>query len=78
MDPITALGLAASIVQFVEFRSRILSDGVEIYRNGLKLEMRELETINDDLLQITSGIKLGTQFYICHSSVHLHRSGICT
>jgi hypothetical protein len=57
MDPITALGLAASIVPFVDFSSRILSDVVEIYHNGSKLEMRELETINKDLLDISTGIK---------------------
>lgn len=34
MDPLTALGLASNIVQFVDFASKLISQSHEIYQSA--------------------------------------------
>jgi hypothetical protein len=34
LDPVTALGVAGNIVQFVDFGCKLISNGFELYRNG--------------------------------------------
>jgi len=54
MEPFTALGLAAAIVQFVQFSSRILSASREIYvsHNGLSKHHESLDGISTHMLKI--------------------------
>jgi hypothetical protein len=33
MDPITAIGFAANILQFIEYSAKIISAGIEIYES---------------------------------------------
>jgi hypothetical protein len=51
MDPLTALGLASNIVQFVDFTSKIISATHSLYRSaaGAKTEHSELEKVAKSL-----------------------------
>ena len=42
MDPITAIGLAGNVVQFVDFGFKLISNGVELYRNSTLIEHAQL------------------------------------
>jgi hypothetical protein len=52
MDPITALGAANSIVQFVDFATRVVCKGNKIYRsgNGMLQEHEDLSFVTSDLI----------------------------
>jgi len=54
MDPLTAIGLAGSVVQFVSFAHEIISLGKEVYKspNGTIQESREIGAMLDDLLDV--------------------------
>lgn len=51
VDPFTALGAASSIVQFVDFSSKLVSSGYEAYKSvsGASEENVQLETVTLDL-----------------------------
>lgn len=51
MDPLTALSLAGTIVQFVDFGCRLLAEGKELYRSttGILTVNEELELATTDL-----------------------------
>jgi hypothetical protein len=52
MDPVTALGVAAAVVQFVDYASTLISSTIRIYRSGRDSEHSTvLETIVKDLVQ---------------------------
>ncbi|KAM0550221.1 hypothetical protein ACHAPJ_009069 [Fusarium lateritium] len=59
MDPLSTLGIAAAVVQFVDFGQRLLSETWHVYRSatGETLELRELSTISQDLTQITVAVQ---------------------
>jgi hypothetical protein len=52
MDPLSALSIAATVVQFVDFGMRVVSKGNQIYRSGDGSldENRDLEIVTNDLL----------------------------
>jgi hypothetical protein len=54
MDPVTAIGLAGSIVQFVSFSHEFVSLGKEIYKSsaGAREQSIELDTMIQDLSTI--------------------------
>jgi hypothetical protein len=54
MDPMTAIGLAGSIVQFVSFSHEFVSLGKEIYKSsaGVREQSIELDTMIQDLSAI--------------------------
>jgi len=56
IDPFSALGLAANIVQFLDFGQKLVSKGKEIYMSadGQQAHHFELELIYDDLSVIAS------------------------
>ena len=60
LDPFSALSLAATIVQFVDFGSKIVSGAVELYRSteGSLTNNVELSTIVTDLSAISSGLEV--------------------
>jgi hypothetical protein len=51
MDPLTALGLASNIVQFVDFTSKLISTAHSLYTStsGAKAEHLELEALANTL-----------------------------
>jgi hypothetical protein len=48
MDPLTAVGLAGNIIQFVDFAGKLVPGAVTLY-NGPKLENLEMETLIEDI-----------------------------
>lgn len=60
LDPFSALSLAATIVQFVDFSSKLISDTAELYRSskGSLARNIELSTIVTDLGAISSGLEV--------------------
>ena len=65
MDPLSALGLAASIVQFLTFSKGVLDGTVELYRSvdGATSVNARLEFITRDLHQLCG--KLGAEANGC-------------
>lgn len=59
MDPITALGIAAAVVQFVDFGFRLVNDARQKYKSvsGRTLELVKLSTIATDLAQLSTNIQ---------------------
>jgi hypothetical protein len=56
LDPLTALSLASSIVQLVDFCKELVTDGVELYQKGRLSENGELETATMRLIQLTKAL----------------------
>lgn len=42
LDPVTAVGIAGNVVQFVDFGFKLISNSVELYRNSTLLEHAQL------------------------------------
>jgi hypothetical protein len=61
MDPITALGLAANIIDFISFSWGIINGTAEIYRsaNGALTENDRIGTVIGDLNRITEDLIKG-------------------
>ena len=59
LDPFSALSLAAAVVQFVDFGTRLMSKGKEIYQSadGSSAENIELEVIYEDLKSLSEKLK---------------------
>lgn len=60
MDPLSALGLAAAVVQFVDFGFRLVNDARQRYKSvssGRILELVHLSTIAADLGQLSTNIR---------------------
>ncbi|KAH8705046.1 hypothetical protein BGW36DRAFT_456579 [Talaromyces proteolyticus] len=55
LDPITALGLASNIIQFMDFSWRLLNDAHEIYHSstGVTSQNTEIATIAEDLSRLS-------------------------
>ena len=51
LDPFTALSLASGVVQFVDFSSKLISEGQELYKSaeGALTENTELKSVTVDL-----------------------------
>jgi hypothetical protein len=54
MDPVSALGVAAAVVQFVDFSSRILSKGSEFYKNGALIRDKDIAQAAASLTQLSN------------------------
>jgi hypothetical protein len=52
-DPLTAVGLAGTVVQFVDFSTKLVSHSVELYEKGKLSCHDELEKATVDLTQLT-------------------------
>ena len=63
LDPLTAIGLAGNIVQFVDFCSKVVSKAHRIYRSadGSLAENLDAETISRDLLYLTARVEAGSR-----------------
>jgi len=62
MDPLTAVGLAGTIVQFVDFTTKIVSKSTELYRSGrgVLAENANIETTTADLKELNSRLEQTT------------------
>jgi hypothetical protein len=56
-DPLTAFSLAASILQFIDFSSRLVSKGWQIYRNGASVQMQHVEAAVERLQEFVSNLQ---------------------
>ena len=63
LDPLSALGVAGNIVQFVDFSCKIVSKTFEIYdsADGSTVENQELEAVTKNLLYLSKKIKSSSQ-----------------
>ncbi|KAF2441831.1 hypothetical protein P171DRAFT_465451 [Karstenula rhodostoma CBS 690.94] len=59
LDPFSALGIAANVVQFIEFGSKLVSESHEIYKSatGTSTGIVELEMIYTDLIKFTKSLQ---------------------
>jgi hypothetical protein len=59
LDPLSALSVAASVVQFVDFASKIICKGKEVYASvdGVLQENMQNETVTTRLLEMTKRLK---------------------
>ncbi|OCL11281.1 hypothetical protein AOQ84DRAFT_272155, partial [Glonium stellatum] len=57
LDPLTSIGLASSIVQFVDFTSKLVSKAREIHQSGSTVEHDELEHVTRDLGDVSDRIQ---------------------
>ena len=59
MDPITAVSVAAAVVQFSDFGARLLKETTKTYKSvsGMTSDIVELSTIGVDLHQLSSSIE---------------------
>jgi hypothetical protein len=63
MDPLTAVGLAGTVVQFVDFSSKIVIGAKELYKHGeLKLNA-QAAAVARDLLDFCTKLQLSSQNY---------------
>jgi hypothetical protein len=61
MDPLSALSVAASVVQFVDFATGLLKDYREIHQTGQPLTFEAFTHVTNDLLQLNATMKSGTK-----------------
>ena len=57
MEPLTALGLAASIAQFIDFGSNLVGKTREIAKAGSSVSVDHLLTLTSDLADINKSLK---------------------
>ena len=59
MDPLSALSVAAAVLQFVDFGTRLLSTSYEIYKSpfGETAKEVELSTVTNDLAGLVAHVK---------------------
>ena len=64
LDPLTAVGLAASLFQFVEFGSKVLAESYQAYRStsGVSQETSHLIAVTDDVKKWTAEFDKQTTF----------------
>ena len=56
LDPFTSLSLASAVIQLVDFSSKLLSKGTELYRSIALSEHIELERIATDLNSLNANL----------------------
>jgi hypothetical protein len=56
MEGLAALGLAASICQLIDFSSRLVRDGKQIFKSGTSIEVRHMSLITEDLKKLLSSM----------------------
>ncbi|KAJ9160716.1 hypothetical protein NKR19_g3020 [Coniochaeta hoffmannii] len=61
MDPVTALGLAGNIVQFIDFTCNLLSKANDIHKDGFLVEYADMQLVNDDLREHVEGLRTRLQ-----------------
>ena len=59
MDPVTCIGLAASILTFIDFSSSLVRGSYEVYKSstGTTAENAHISNVVDDLNELVSGLE---------------------
>ena len=60
MEPLTALGLAASVAQFIDFGPKLVGKTREIAKAGSSVSVDHLSTLISNLLDINKSLKSQT------------------
>ncbi|OCK79902.1 hypothetical protein K432DRAFT_354034 [Lepidopterella palustris CBS 459.81] len=62
LDPLSALGLAGNIVQFVDFACKLIAETRELYysESGLSSKAETLDTITQDLRRLSDGLEVSS------------------
>jgi hypothetical protein len=70
MDPLSTLSLAGNVIQFVDFGSKLISQGYELYKssNGQLAVDEELELVTSDLRDVILRIQGATVITPLHPS----------
>lgn len=56
-DPISAFGLAASVIQFLEFGGKLFDTSRQIYRHGSSQDHIDIQPVAKDLSVIAATLK---------------------
>lgn len=58
LDPLTSLSIAANVAQFIDFGTKLLVGGFEIYRSthGATAENQQLSMVVEDLGNVTNSL----------------------
>jgi len=74
IDPLSALGLAANVVQFIEFTANLISKGHQIHRaaDGSLVENLELEAITHHIRRLNDDILASVYLSKCKQNLN-HR-----
>lgn len=62
LDPLTALSVASSVVQFVDFGIKLVTEGYELYEKGGLLQNDEIELVTKDLTRLTKNLAAKPSF----------------
>ena len=65
MDPLTALSLASNVIQVVDFSIRLVSKGVEIYKDGSLAENVDAEEVTQSLKGLNGKLQRSIQDSKC-------------
>ena len=60
MEPLIALGLAASVAQFIDFASKLVGKTREIALAGSSVSVDHLSTLTSNVLDINNSLKVQT------------------
>ena len=78
MDPITALGVAGSIIQLVDFGIKVVSKGNKIYHSGdgTTAENHDLENVANDLVLIQTRLRQSLHPFGAHGTLPEHEQAL--
>lgn len=70
MEPLTALGLAANLIQFVDFASKLVTRARETYKSvdGALVENSELQAVTENLQTLTGRLHVSSKGQVNHFS----------
>ena len=57
MDPLSALSLAASVAQLIDFGSKVFLETRQIAQSGSSISVEHLSTVAKDLVEINSSLQ---------------------
>jgi hypothetical protein len=75
LDPVSALGIAGNVLQFVDFASKVVSKGTQYYKSldGALVENTELSAVADNLSKLSR--RLETSMPLEASMLGIRRHG---
>lgn len=57
MEALAALSLATTICQLVDFSTKIVHEGYQIFKSGTSIEVRHMSLVTDDLKKLLSSMQ---------------------